>query len=98
MDRGAWWVSLGFLSLGSKVHGVAELDGSAMTMTQEPEHIFTRLFAFHMLFFLVKYLLKYSAHYLKFGLLFSYCWDFRFFIHSRCYNQLHDLQIFSPNL
>ena len=97
MDRGTWRVSL----WGRKVHGVADLDAIAMTMTQEAEHLFICLSAFHMLFkifFLVKYLLKYSAHYLKLGLLFPYCWDFRFFIHSRCYNQLHDLQIFSPNL
>ena len=36
MDRGTWRVSL----WGRKVHGVADLDAIAMTMTQEAEHLF----------------------------------------------------------
>ena len=52
MDRGAWWVSLGFLSLGSKVHGVTELDGTTMTMTQEPERIFICFICIPYAFFL----------------------------------------------
>ena len=46
MDRGTWRVSL----WGCKVHRVADLDATAMTMTQEAEHLFICLFAFHMLF------------------------------------------------